>query len=571
LFALAVWALRGPTRAESAAAVIADFTLNDMLGKPWSLGSAKDHKAVVILFLGTECPINNAYGPRLVELHERYAAKGVEFVAINSNPQDSAEDVKRHATTHKLPFRVLKDAEQAVLPLFGAERTPEAFLLDPSRTVRYRGRIDDQFGIDFKRPKPTREDLATAIDDLLEGKPISVARTDAPGCLITRKPKASAEATVTYSKHVAPLLQKHCQECHRAGQIGPMALMEYDDVVAWSDMIREVVTKKRMPPWHADPKHGRFDNDRSLPETDRATLLRWIEQGCAKGDAKELPPPVQFAEGWRIGTPDHVVLTPKPYTVPAKAPRWGIPYIYWIVETKFEEDRWVQAVEAKPGNRAVVHHILVYVRGGEQAKRERGDGIGDGLLVAYAPGDLPSVFPPGMAKKIPKGSSIVFQMHYTPNGVEQADQSALGLVFAKEPPRHEMRTRAVAQTRFSIPPGEAAHRVVSSSTFSKDSTLLSLFPHMHLRGKSFEYKLHYPDGKSEVLLSVPKYNFDWQNNYRFARPVELPKGSRLECTAYFDNSTGNPNNPDPAKTVRWGEQTWDEMMIGFVDYYIRGD
>jgi hypothetical protein len=322
-----------------------------------------------------------------------------------------------------------------------------------------------------------------------------------------------------------------------------------------------------MPPWYADPKYGKFDNDRSLSTEDRDTLLAWIDQDCPKGDDKDLPPNPQFAEGWRIGKPDAIVTMPDPIKIPAKAPPGGIRYRYVIVPTDFPEVRWIQAVEAKPGSRAVVHHILVYVREPGKLQGDRADGIGDGLLVAFAPGDLPSTFPPGMAKKLPKGGFIIFQMHYTPNGVEQTDQSSVGFIFAKEPPKHEVHTRAVAQSRFVIPAGADNHQVLSTSTMRQDAVLLSLFPHMHLRGKSFEYKVTYPDGKSEILLSVPRYNFDWQNNYRLAKPLPLPKGTKIECTAYYDNSDKNPNNPDPTKAVRWGEQTWEEMMIGFMDYY----
>ncbi len=229
----------------------------------------------------------------------------------------------------------------------------------------------------------------------------------------------------------------------------------------------------------------------------------------------------------------------------------------------------MQAVEAKPGNRAVVHHILVYAR--TLAKGNPGDGIGEGMLVAQAPGELPTVLPPGSAKKIPKGAALVFQMHYTPNGTEQSDQSSVGIIFAKEPPRHEIRTRAIATKRLAIPPGDASYKATSTTTFAKDSMLFSLLPHMHLRGKSFEYRVTYPDGKEDVLLSVPHYDFGWQANYRLAEPIRLPAGTRIDCTAYYDNSDKNPNNPDPAATVRWGDQTWQEMMIGFVDYAVLND
>jgi hypothetical protein len=321
-----------------------------------------------------------------------------------------------------------------------------------------------------------------------------------------------------------------------------------------------------MPPWHPDPKYGSFANDRSLSAEDRKALLGWVEQGCPKGDLKDLPPARDFPDGWRVGKPDVVFSMPKPFTVPAKGGRNGVKYQYIKVDPGFKEDVWVQAAEVRPGNRAVVHHIIVYVLPPEGRARDHVDGIGNGYLSAFAPGDLPSVFPAGTAKKIPKGALLVFQMHYTPNGVEQDDRSSIGLIFAKEPPKWEVRTRAVAQQLLLIPPGNSNYEATSTTKFTKDAELVSFFPHMHLRGKDFRYTVVYPDGKKEVLLSVPKYDFDWQSNYTLKERLKLPAGTRLDCVAHFDNSSDNPNNPDPEKWVAWGEQTWEEMMIGFVDY-----
>jgi peroxiredoxin len=563
-----------PSRTDSSPAAVGkkldSFSLKDTGGKTVTLGDFKDRKAIVVVFIGTECPINNAYMPRLVELHKEYAEKGIQFLAINPNRQDSAESVARHAAKHALPFPVLKDEGNKVADQFAAQRTPEVFVLDAGGVVRYRGRIDDQYGIGFQRPKPTRRDLAVALDEILAGKAVSTPSTPVAGCLIGRVAPAKNDGAITFTKHVAPLLQKHCQECHRPGMIGPMALLTYEDASAWSAMIREVIEERRMPPWHADPKFGKFANDRSLPRQDRDTLLAWIEQGCAKGDAKDMPPPREFSSSeWLIGKPDVVFQMPTTYKVPAQTPRGGIPYQYFIVPTGFKEDRWVQAVEAKPGNRAVVHHILIYAR--TLAKGNAQDGIGDGLLVAQAPGELPTVLPAGSAKKVPKGAAIVFQMHYTPNGTEQTDRSAVGIIFAKEPPRHEVRTRAIATRRLSIPPGDGNYKATAATTFPQDTLLLSMLPHMHLRGKSFEYRATYPDGKEETLLAVPRYDFGWQANYRLAQPLRLPAGTRIDCTAFFDNSDKNPWNPDPTATVRWGDQTWQEMMIGFVDYAVIND
>jgi peroxiredoxin len=558
-------ALRADTPTSQIGKKIDKLALPDTAGKQWSMAGLKEKKAVVVLFLGTQCPINNAFMPRLAELHRTYAGKGVQFLAVNANRQDDPKRIAEHAKEHGIPFPVLRDAGNVVADLFGARRTPEAFILDAERAIRYQGRIDDQFGIGFQRPAPTRHDLAAALDELLAGKKISQATTPVAGCLIGRVSRPKDTGSITYTRQVSRIVQARCQECHRPGQVGPMALLTYDDVSSWSETIREVIEEKRMPPWHPAPGHRKFKNDRSLPKEERDTLLSWIDQGCPKGDDNDLPAPRKYPEGWTIGKPDAVFTMPKAFTVPAKGGKNGIPYQHFFVQTNFKNDVWIQAAEAKPGNRAVVHHIIVYVFG-SGSKKTFEDGIGSNFLVAYAPGDLGVAYPAGAAKKIPKGARLLFQMHYTPNGVEQADRSSVGLVFAKEPPKNEVKTRGIAQYFLSIPPGAANHKVTSTSKFNQDTEVWALLPHMHLRGKSFEYRAVYPDDTSEVLLSVPRYDFGWQATYLFEEPLRLPAGTRIECTAYFDNSAKNPNNPDPTKTVSWGNQTWEEMMIGFVDY-----
>jgi peroxiredoxin/mono/diheme cytochrome c family protein len=548
-----------------AADVDAELTLEDTARKEVRLGNLLDRKVLVVVFIGTECPVNNAYMRSLKQLHDEFAPREVRFVAINSNTQDSAERVAQHAQEHGLPFPVLIDADQRAADAFQAERTPEAFVLDDQRQVRYRGRIDDQFGVGFQRPAPTRQDLAEALREILAGKPVTTARTAAAGCLIARI-KASpptAPTPITYSNQIARLFDQRCVECHREGRVAPFALTSYAQAKGWAEMIREVVTEGRMPPWHADPRYGHFSNDRRLSPDERATLLAWIDDGCPAGNPQDLPTPKQFVEGWTIGEPDVILTMARPVTVPAKAPKRGIPYRHIIVPTRFEQDMWIQAAEARPGNRAVVHHILSFIR-------EPGDNLQDPVdkvLVGHAPGDLPLILPPGVAMRIPKGSDLIFQMHYTANGVEQTDQSSVGLIFAKEPPQQVAYTRTINNYDFVIPPGESDYVVRSSFTFPKAGVILGLMPHMHLRGKSFQYELFYPDGRSEIVLWVPRYDFNWQSVYRLVSPLAVPVGTRVECAGTFDNSPENPNNPDPTQEVRWGDQTWEEMMGGLLDYY----
>jgi peroxiredoxin len=571
--------LAEPPAGEKSVAVAA-FSLQDVAGHEVSLRDFRDKKGVVVVFTGTECPVSNYYVPRLKELSKAYADRGVQFLAVNSNPQDSLADVADHARQEGLPFPVLKDADQKVLELLQAERTPEVVLLDSSRAIRYRGRIDDQFGVGFRRPQPNRRDLARAIDEVLAGKPVSVARTEAAGCRIARteaagsgiarQKKLATSGKITYTNQIARLFQKNCQECHRPGEIGPFALLTYGQAKGWAEMIHETVDSGRMPPWYADPHYGKFANDRRLSKEDKQTLLDWIDQRCPQGDEKDLPQPKTWHEGWWIGKPDVVITMKEDFTVPADGGKNGVPYQYFTVPTNFAEDRWVQAAEARPGNRAVVHHIIAFVSEPGESGGPRRGGAGS-YLVGVAPGEEGLVLPPGMGKKIPKGASITFQMHYTSNGVKQKDRSSLGLIFCKEPPKQLVRTAAITQAQFAIPPGDGNYKVKSTAKYDKETVILSFMPHMHLRGKDFEYRVEYPNGRSEVVLSVPRYDFAWQMRYVLAEPLRLPAGSKVVCTAHFDNSRNNPNNPDPTRTVTWGQQTWDEMMIGWMQYYHPGE
>ncbi len=531
------------------------FVLPDAAGKLVGSDDFKDKKLVVVAFLGTKCPIGNAYIPTLNELQKSYADKDVQIVGINSVPGDNAETIARHVKDFAVSFPVLIDGKQSVASVFGARRTPEVFVLDGRQVVRYRGRIDDRIGYDYRRDEARRHDLREALDELLADKKVSVTETEAIGCLITPL-AARKKGAVTYAEHVAPILRKHCVDCHHPGTAAPFSLMNYDDAFNWSSMIREVAVQRRMPPWHADPRFGHFANERRLTSDEIDVLRAWAEDGAPRGDAKAEPPVPQIVEGWRIGKPDLVLQMPQEFKVPAQG---TVSYQHFITKTDFTEDRWVQAVEVRPGNRAVVHHIIVFWR---DPKKK-----GDTWLASTAPGADPLVFPPGLGRKIPAGAELKWQVHYTSSGKPEADRSEIGMIFCKEPPRHNVVNHGIANVLFAIPAGNAHHKVVSSVPVIKDAVLLSLAPHMHLRGKDFLYRAVYPDGRMEVLLSVPQFDFNWQHTYRLKEPIRLPKGTKIECVAHFDNSAGNPANPDPKRIVRWGNQTWDEMMIGYIDYY----
>ncbi len=541
---------------------IEGFSLQDYRGKAWSLADFKDSKGVAVVFLGTECPVAGQYAARLQVLAGKYAEAGIAFIAIDSNQQDSITELAHFARIHRLEIPLLKDAANKVADQFGAQRTPEAFLLDGERKVVFQGRIDDQFTYGIQRPKAEKSYLTGAIDQLLAGKPIEVPYAEPVGCHIGRVLTPQADSDVTYSEQIARILQDNCVKCHRPGEIGPFSLTSYDEVVGWAEMIREVVKEQRMPPWHANPQIGHFKNDSRLSDADKLAIYRWVDAGAPEGNKADLPPPRQFVEGWQIGQPDQVFyITEKPYKVPATG---EVRYQYFFVDPGFTEDKWIKAGECRPGNRAVVHHIIVGVVPPGGGGRGLGDGQFSDWLVATAPGARPMMLPDGLAKKVPAGSKLVFQMHYTPNGTAQEDRSSVGFVYAD--PKSVIKrvaTDMAANPRFQIPPGAENHKVEATTGFGQDTLVLALFPHMHLRGKAFRYTAILPDGQREVLLDVPRYDFNWQNSYEFTEPKLMPKGSRMFCEAWFDNSEHNLANPDPTDTVRWGDQTWEEMMIGY--------
>jgi hypothetical protein len=373
---------------------------------------------------------------------------------------------------------------------------------------------------------------------------------------------SSSGAAVTFNKDVAPIFFKNCVSCHREGEIAPMSLVTYKEVRPWAKAIREKVINRQMPPWHADPQYGEWANDRRMSQTEIDTIVAWVDGGAKEGDPGELPPAPKFSSGWQIGQPDVVFYMPEEFTVPAQG---AVPYMYFTVPTNFKEDRYVQAMEARAGNLSVVHHIVIYVREpGNQPKKRRD--IGTDLLGALSPGMTPFRAQPGTAKLIKAGSQLVFQMHYTPNGTETKDRSMVGLIFAKEPVDKIITTTAAYDMRFVIPAGAPNHEVRAVYEVEEDLDIVSFMPHMHLRGKDFKYVAHYPDGRSETLLSIPKYDFNWQVYYYPKKPLRMPRGTRIEAIAHYNNSPSNPLNPEPDKDVRFGEQTWEEMMNGFFDY-----
>ena len=445
------------------------------------------------------------------------------------------------------------------------------------------------------------------LNSLIAGLTVSLALV-AIGHAQAPNRAATDPGAPTFTRDVAPIMFTKCASCHRPGEVAPMALLSFADARPWASAIKQKVSTRAMPPWHADPAHGTFRNDLRLSDREIDTIVKWVDGGAREGDPSALPALPKFPEGWQIGKPDAVFEMTQDFAIPASG---EVAYQYFEVPTNFTEDKWMQAGEVRAGDRSHVHHIIVYVREPGRTVRPnvltvrpiinaaatqpapalervaaaavttaqrpivpaaqgagRPPGGGDAMLVNWAVGEDAPVHLPGTAKRVPAGSTLIFQVHYTTNGKAGHDRSRVGLVFAKEPPQREIRTGLISNPVFAIPPGAGDHQVEAEATFSDDVKIWSMHPHMHLRGKDMTYTATYPDGRSEILLRVPKYDFGWQTDYWLAQPLSVPKGTKIRVSAHFDNSPANRANPDPKATVRWGDQTWEEMMIGFFTYTV---
>jgi mono/diheme cytochrome c family protein len=487
-------------------------------------------------------------------------------VYVNPTASDTAEAIEAVRKAHGLAGMYVHDKTLAVAAAFGAQSTTEVFVLDAARTLTYRGAVDDQYGIGYAKDAPEQRWLRDAIEETVAGRRPRVAATTAPGCAIDLPKAEVAAGEVTWHGRVSRILQTNCQDCHRDGGIGPFPLVTMEDAVSHAGQIRKAVGKGLMPPWFAAREagvaHSPFVNDRSLPERDKADLLAWLEGGRAAGDPADAPVARVWADAeWVIGKPDAIYEIPREVEVKATG-KMG--YVHMIVDPGLTEDRWVKSLEVLPTARAQVHHVLVFVMSPDADRRKIANG--DNFFAAYVPGSSSMQYAEGYAKKLPKGSKLLFQLHYTPTGLAAVDRTRLGVKFAEAAPKHEVLVAAAKNTRFAIPPGVAEHVERGKLDVPRDADILAFMPHMHVRGKSFKYEIVRPGAEKALVLDVPRYDFNWQLLYRLAEPLHLPAGSRLEVTAAFDNSTGNPANPDPAKTVRWGQQTDDEMLIGYVEY-----
>ena len=553
---------------------IGDFSLLDQQGKFHQLSWYGDQKAVVIFIQGNGCPIVRNGAPTLKAIRDEYESQGVAFFMLNPQMQDNRESIAKEAEEFGYDFPILVDEAQLVAESLGVDRTSETFIIDPkSRKVVFRGAIDDRLGYESQKPQAKNHYLKDALDAFLAGEAVASTDANAPGCLIGFPGRDQHQKNPpSYTTDIAPLLIDKCVGCHHDGGIGPWSMSDHAMVQGWSKMMKEVVMTRRMPPGQIDPHVGRpIEDVVEITPSELQTLVHWIDAGAViEEGAKDPLTSMTFDNAeWVLGEPDMV------FTVPAQSiPATGIiDYRYVPVELNLDKDIWIRAVEFVPGDRQVLHHVIAYLSSpADKNARGREDGSARGeSFGGFAPGRQPDSFRDHSGRLIPKGSNMLLQMHYTTSGKETVDETVVGLYIYDEPPTYVMAGGVAGQRRFMIPPQAKEHKLEGEILIERDAYLYSMTPHMHFRGKYMSYTAEFPDGSSELLLSVPKYEFNWQFNYQLEEPLFLPAGTRLVTRGAMDNSDRNPFNPDPTRPVLFGLQTKHEMFFGFFTLRYVGD
>ncbi len=552
---------------------VEDLPLKDLSGKTVQLSTVAGAKGTVIALTGIDCPLCKKYGPSLAKLESDFRSQGFAFVYVNPEGTATPKALKAEAKRLGLSGVYVDDRSKRTVSALGATSTTELFVLDSARTLVYRGALDDQYGLGYSLNEPRETYVRNVLAALAEGKAPALAATTAPGCVVSTNPTA-APATVDYYRTVSRIVESRCVDCHREGGSAPFSLQTLQDVKAHASTIKNAVETKRMPPWFAKtaPGASEFKNDRSLTADEIKNLTDWCDHGTPAGDPKNAPKPKVFTSDWKIGKPDAIYQLSTPINVKATG---VMEYQNVVVDTDQSQDRWVQRLEIRPTAGQVVHHVLVWVMPGKDAvldKRTAGQRQLEeltGFFAAYVPGNNALIYPDGFGKLLPKGARLRFQIHYTPNGTATQDQCRIGMVFASKPIEHEVRTHGLFNFFLNIPPGESNYSNSSSVVLPFNAKLMSFMPHMHVRGKAARYEIE-ENGKTTTLLDIPRYDFNWQLAYDYREPRDIAKGSKLTYTAWYDNSDKNPANPDPTKRVHWGDQTFDEMLLGYVEYYIPG-
>jgi peroxiredoxin len=545
---------------------VGNFMLVDENLAAHELYRMADKSAIVLITQMNGCPISRSQAPAYKELQQQFAGKGVEFMMLNSATQDNRETIAAEAKSAGFDMPILLDQNQLVGEQLGVQRTAEVIVINPKTwQVVYHGPVDDRSDYGGGQKKVEHRYAADALSALLSGQPVQQASLQSKGCLIDFPAKAKV-AQITYVHDVAPILEKNCVACHEQGGIGPMALTNYQTAKGFSPMIQEVVMTHRMPPYNADPHVGKFSDNKNLTPDEIKTLVHWVEAGAPRGEGPDpLAAKPHVATEWPLGKPDLVLDVPA-YTIPATG---VVDYQHPWVANPLTEGRWIRASTVKVEQRAGVHHLLTgYMtqvpKPGEQAYENKW-GISVG---GYAVGAESEVDPSNVGAYLPPGGAIGMQAHYTPFGKEATDHSKIGIYFYKpgETPKYVMHGGVVVNNAIVIPAGEARHHETAYLAIPHDMLLYSAFPHAHYRGYAADLWVRYPDGHEKELLTLPRYDFNWQRDYTFATPVKLPAGSKLIAHWVYDNSKENPANPDSTKTITWGEQSWQEMFYTAIRY-----
>ena len=544
---------------EKEVAIVGNFALLDHEGNFHELDyycRMPESRGIVLFIQGNGCPLVQKRVPELRRLRDTYQSKGILFAMLNANPQDTRSEIAAEASEFDFGMPVLHDEAQLVAESLGVTRTAEVFLIDTSsKSIIYRGAMDDRMSYQKEKPTASETYLTDALDALVTGNvaALEVRQTEALGCKVAmpRNPEG-----ITYVSDVVPILKKRCAGCHTKGGVAPFAMSSYRKAKGWSEMMVEVLMTKQMPPWHADPEHGKFSNDCGISPEEMRTLVAWVDADCPRGEGDDpLESHQPAAPEWHLGEPMEIVTIPEQEV----AAEGVFDYRYVTLENPFEEDVWLTATEVSPGNTRVLHHVIVTAVHPEVSRFEK-------WVTGYAPGTQGSYYPEESSVHLPKGWKLKFQLHYTASGKDETDATRLGLHFVKEPTPREFRTKIVMHRDFKIPPGATNYRQEKSFTFKRDTTVYSINPHMHYRGKHMSFEAEYPDGKKEVLLSVPNYNFNWQRTYVPVKPLALPAGTRIVVRNGWDNSSLNPHNPNPDRSVGWGDQSFDEMFFATLGY-----
>ncbi|MFT4519080.1 MAG: mono/diheme cytochrome c family protein [Halioglobus sp.] len=546
---------------QSAGIAVDNFVLLDQYGEAQELYYDKDVRAIVLIVQGNGCQIIRSLAPDISAIQSDYEARGVRLMMINSNLQDTRATIAAEAKEWEIEMPVLDDTAQIIGRSLALTRTGEVLVIDPkSRELVYRGALNDR--VDYERQKKNANAtyVRDVLDDMLDDKSVAYSEVNGPGCLINF---SNADANqISYVQDIAPILTQNCVGCHSEGGIAPWAMTSYEMVKGFAPMIREVLRTKRMPPWHADPAIGTFTGNHGLPDDELASLVNWIEAGAQRGEGKDplaaLVPPTEV---WTMGEPDLLLELPG-FDVPASG---EVDYQYPLVKNPLDHGIWVIAGTIVPGDAKAVHHVLVGSMDEKPTDSNEG-GVFDNYIMGYAPGNESGLMPEGTGVYVPAGGYFSFQLHYTPYGRATVDKTRAGFYLADEPPANFLRQHVVLNPDIEIKPREANHEETAYFEFWDDATIFWLVPHAHYRGKSATFELQYPDGRSEVILSVPNYDFNWQRTYEFETPISVPAGTRIVHRMIYDNSTNNSGNPDPDREVPWGLQSWDEMLYGSVSF-----